>query len=519
MTEYDYIVVGAGSAGCVLANRLSVDHDVLVLEAGEPDDKREISVPIAHPELLHTGVDWEFQTVPQSALADRRLYLAQGKTFGGSSSINAQMYFRGHRADFEAWATAVDGWGYDDVVPYFERLEDAEDPHLGTGGPQHLAGQADPNPVTDAFLDAAGACGIERTTSVAAALEGAGYTTVIQKDNRRYSAADAYLKPALDRQTLTATTGARVDRVLFDGDRATGVEYVTDGMRHQVTAAEEVVLSAGAINSPHLLLCSGVGPADHLTDHDIEVQADLPGVGRNLHDHTLVWTNYQSVTSDTYDDADGILNVLKYLLFKRGPLGSNGSEAVAFWRSTDDLEAPDIQFLFAPALVRQDGVADIPGHGYSIAVCLVHPESRGRLTLASADPTDDPVVDPQYLSHEGDIEAMVRGVEKAGEIAAAGALGEHYDGRVWPDGSDEATIRDHVRTNTQSYFHLVGTCKMGRDDLAVVDDRFRVHGIDGLRVVDASVMPTIPRANTYGPTMMLAERAAESILAAETPLP
>ncbi|MFB6075029.1 MAG: GMC family oxidoreductase [Haloarculaceae archaeon] len=290
-SAYEYVIVGAGSAGCVLANRLSETHDVLLLEAGGPDDERKISVPIAHPDLLETDVDWGFETVPQEGLDGRAVHVAQGRTLGGSSSINAQMYFRGHPADYDGWAAAGnDGWDHESVLSHFDRIEDGPSPPFGSGGPQHVAPQSDPSPVTEAFIEAAVEEGFARRSPVDGPdLHGVGFTHVVQKDGERHSAADAFLKPVLDRSRLTAVTGATVRRVLFDGDRASGVAYDQNGERKRATATEEVVLSAGAINSPHLLLLSGIGPAEHLSAHDIDVVADSPGVGRNLHDHPLVW--------------------------------------------------------------------------------------------------------------------------------------------------------------------------------------------------------------------------------------
>jgi len=289
----------------------------------------------------------------------------------------------------------------------------------------------------------------------------------------------------------------------------TGVLYVQNGVTRIAEADAEVIVCAGAINSPRLLLLSGVGPADHLREHGIEVRADLP-VGEGLQDHALVYTNYRA-TTETYDDAESLWNVAKYLLLKRGPLASNGSEAVGYWRSREGLDAPEIQFMFAPATIEGGDLAEYDWSGFTIGVGLVAPESRGRVRLRSADPDDDPVIDPGYLTAEADVEALVRGVEKAQEIAAAEPLSDIYDGRNFPAGTDEATIREHVRQHAGSYYHLAGSSRMGSDEDAVVDPACRVRGVEGLRVVDASVMPTIPRVNTYGPTMMLAERAAALI--------
>jgi choline dehydrogenase len=516
MAGYDYIVVGAGSAGCVLANRLSVDSEVLLLEAGVPDEKREISIPIAHVDLLGTEVDWDFETTPQDGLDGRRVTLPQGRTLGGSSSINAQMYFRGHATDFEAWAerTGEDGWGPESAAARYERLEDAESSHLGSGGPQHLAAVSDPHRVTSALVDAAVSAGLDRAESVARDAEGVGFCDVIQRGGERYSAADAYLKPVLDRPSLTVETGARVRRLRFgpDEDRVTGVLYVQDGVTRIAEATEEVVVCAGAINSPRLLLLSGIGPADHLREHGIDVCADLPGVGERLQDHALVYTNYRG-TTETYDDAESLWNVAKYLLLRRGPLASNGTEAVGYWRSREGLDAPDVQFMLVPATIEGGDLAEHDWSGFTIGVGLVAPESHGSVRLRSADPEDDPVIDPGYLTAEADVEALVRGVEKAQAIAAAEPLAEVYDGRNHPEATDGASIRQHVREHAGSYYHLAGSCRMGTDphEGAVVDPECRVHGVDGLRVVDASVLPTLPRVNTYGPTVLVAERAAEMI--------
>jgi len=513
MSGYDYVVVGGGSAGCVLANRLSRQHDVLLLEAGDPDEAREISVPIAWVELLGSEYDWGFRTAPQPELNDRSLQFTQGKVVGGSSSINAQIYVRGHPADFDRWASAGnEGWAYGSVRAYYERLEDGEPPACGTGGPQHVVGQADPSPISSAFVDAAVERGIPRRGHAEAlAAEGAGHTHVTQKSGERHSAADAFLKPVLDRPRLTVETGAEVREVLFDGSRATGVRYVQDGETARAEATGEVILSAGAINTPKLLLLSGVGPADHLRAHGIEVRVDLPGVGRNLQDHLIAWICYESRTDDTYDDADSWLNVLRYLVLRRGPLTTNGGEASAYWRSESGLDAPDVQFLFAPAHIERNGLGDTGGPAFSIGTSLVSPKSRGRVTLQSADFDDDPVVDPRYLSHEEDLETLVDGVRKATEIAEADALSAYRGDRIFPPEGGESALAEHVRANAVTYYHPVGTCRMGADETAVVDDRLRVRGVEGLRVVDASVVPTIPSGNTNAPTLMIAERAAELI--------
>jgi choline dehydrogenase len=519
---YDYVVVGAGSAGCVMANRLSADGDsVLLLEAGEPDDESEITIPAAFSELFKTDSDWEYYTEPQSEMHDRELYWPRGKTLGGSSSINAMIYIRGVPHDYDTWAErGNEGWSYDDVLPYFKRGEhfepaaggDAGEYH-GTGGPLNVTDPEDPRGLAQRFVDGATEVGIPRNDDFnGATQEGVGYYHLTQKDGKRWSAADAYLKPVLDRPNLTAETGAQVTRVTFDGDRASGVEFEQNGTRYEAAADGEVVLTAGAVNSPQLLMLSGIGPADHLEDHGIEVQQDLPGVGKNLQDHLFAFTVYETTETDTLDEAEGLLNLAKWFLFKSGPLTSNVAETGGFTYVDEDEPAPDLQFHFGPGFFMNHGF-DNPadGHGFSIGATQLRPESRGEITLASDDPFDHPAIDPNYLTEEGDMHVLVEGVKKAREIAQSSAFDDIRGEEVWP-GADVTTdegIREHIRETAHTVYHPVGTCKMGDDDMAVVDDRLRVHGIEDLRVADASVMPTISSGNTNAPVIMVAEKAAD----------
>lgn len=534
---YDYVVVGAGSAGCVLAGRLSEQPDtsVLLLEAGKPDEKRELKIPAAFSELFKSEYDWEYYTEPQAEMNDRELYWPRGKTLGGSSSINAMIYIRGHARDYDEWASlGNDGWGYEDVLPYFKRNEgvrlsgngsllggskpskvDVE--YHGTDGPLTVSNPRSPNPLSEKFVDAAVEVGYDRNPDFNGKTQaGIGKYHLTQKDGRRHSAADAYLKPALDRQNLTVETGAQATEIRFDGDRATGVGYRQGGTDLYAEATEEVIVSAGAVNSPQLLLLSGVGDPDHLAEHDIEPTAELPGVGRNLQDHLFSFVVYESTKSETLDGAGRIRDLAKFFLLKRGLLTSNVGEAGGFIRTDPDLEAPDMQFHFAPGYFMNHGF-DNPadGHGLSLGATQLRPESRGRISLRSADPFDEPVIDPNYFDDEKDLEVLIEGVKRGREIMQAETFDDVRGEEVWPgeDVQTDEEIAEHVRETSHTVYHPVGTCKMGDDDMAVVDDRLRVHGLDGLRVVDASVMPTLTGGNTNAPTMMIAEKAVDMIRA------
>jgi choline dehydrogenase len=522
---YDYIVIGAGSAGCVVAARLSEDPrtKVLLLEAGRPDAKQEIRVPAAFSKLFHGEYDWDYATEPEPATGNRPRYWPRGKTLGGSSSLNAMMYVRGHRSDYDRWRQAGNaGWGYDDVLPLFRRSEDfrgdgGEAAFHGRGGPLLVASQRSPNPLTQAFIAAGASLGLARVDDInGATQDGIGLTHVNQKQGRRWSAADAFLRPAMRRQNLTVETECLVHRVTFAGRRAVGVSYARKGAAVTARAAREVVLCAGTIGSPQLLMLSGVGPAAALAGLGIAVTADLPGVGQNLQDHLAAGATFQCRQPASLASAESLGNLARYLLFGRGPLTSNIGEAIAFVRTRDGLAAPDLELIFAPAYFMEHGAANPPGHGFTVGAILLRPESRGSITLRSGDPAAAPIIRPNYLSAPADLAVLITGVRTVRRLVAADAFAPYRGDEVWPGAAltTDGPLGDFIRAKCETLYHPVGTCKMGRDPLAVVDERLRVRGVEGLRVADASIMPTIVGGHTHAAAVMIGEKAVDAIRAA-----
>jgi choline dehydrogenase len=516
--EFDHIIVGAGSAGCALAARLSEDPAcrVLLLEAGGRDWHPFIHMPAGLAKLIDLHyLNWGYETEPQAQLNGRRLYWPRGKVLGGSSSINAMCYCRGHRKDYDSWAAGgAPGWAFDDVLPYFIKSEDQENGTSawhGVGGPLSVQNLRHSNPLSRVFLEAAGQAGHPRTDDFNGPRQrGFDFYQVTQRDGRRCSAAAAYLHPAGDRPNLVVRTHSLATRILLDGRRAVGVEYRRRG-RISTAQGGQVILAGGAINSPQLLLLSGIGPADELRAAGVELRHDLPGVGKNLQDHLDVCTLVHCREKITYDHLNELWAGLRYLFGRNGPGTSNIAEAGGFLVSrhaTDD--RPDIQMHFVPAFLDDHGRNTLPGHGMTIHACALRPESRGDITLRSTNPTDAPRLQPNYLDREYDRRMMVECTRLAREIFAQPAFRPFAGEELFPGPearSDEALL-DFVRRKAETIYHPIGTCKMGTDETAVVDEKLKVHGMEALAVVDASIMPTLVSGNTNAPTIMIAEKFA-----------
>ena len=524
-SSFDYIIVGAGSAGCVLAHRLSQDPsvEVLLIEAGGQDWNPFIHMPAGLSKLINfKSLNWNYHTEPQSELHGRRLYWPRGRVLGGSSAINAMCFSRGHPSDYDDWAGLGNaGWGWSDVLPYFKRSQHqarGEDAFHGVGGPLSVEDLRFVNPLSDVFIEAAAQAGFPKNTDFnGATQEGFGRYQVTQRNGRRCSTAVGYLAPAKQRPNLTILTRALTQRVFFEGDRAAGVIFKKRGRVSSVRARSEVIIAAGAINSPQLLMLSGVGPAAMLEPHGISVVADRGEVGQNLQDHLDICTLTRCSQPVTYDRLNEVKVGLNYFLRGQGEGTSNIAEAGGFvvsGRHSDD--RPDIQMHFVPAWLDDHGRNRLPGHGYTLHACPLRPQSRGHLAIQSADPAQPIAIHANYLSAPDDLESMLDCLEISRDILSQPAFKPFQAGELMPGDalrSRDALI-DYIRRKAETIYHPVGTCRMGSDEASVVDPELRVRGVRGLRVVDASIMPTLTGGNTNAPTVMIAEKAADFILQA-----
>jgi choline dehydrogenase len=526
-TGYDYIIVGSGSAGSVLANRLSgrPEIKVLLLEAGGSDNSFYVRMPAGIANLSGPRFNWSYETAPQAAMKGRRMYWPRGRLIGGSSSVNAMVYMRGQPADYDHWRQLGNaGWSYDDVLPYFkkaERNERLHDRFHGSDGPLNVAERPYTSALSHVFVEAAQQAGLPFNPDFNGAVQlGCGLFQVTQKNGRRWSAASAYLHPVAARENLTVRKKAQATRVMIEHGRAVGVEYARGRRRYTARATQEVVLAAGAINSPQLLLLSGIGPAHELRTLGVAAVHDLPGVGKNLQDHLNVNIVRRAKRGSTLDGKkSGLAPVgvaLEFLFYGSGPGTSNVAEAGAFAISEHGAATPDIQYHFIPAQVVNHARTLMDGDGVTLHACCLRPQSRGEIRLASTDPLKAPVIDPNYLAADYDLKILIAGLRQGREVLAAPAF------RLWlgeerlpgPAVQSNAELEDFIRAAAETEYHPVGSCRMGSDPLAVVDEQLRLRGIERLRVIDASIMPAIVSGNTNAPVIMIAEKGADMMLAA-----
>jgi choline dehydrogenase len=532
---FDYVVVGAGTAGCVLAARLSEATDVRValIEAGPKDTNPFIHIPATVGAAISMrSINWRFMTVPQKSLAGRSIPIPRGHVIGGSGSINGMVYFRGHPTDFDDWAAAGNpGWSYREVLPYFLRSENNDayphSPYHGHGGPMNVAFVPRPNPMTPAFLDAMQGLGYKRTDDFNGAnTEGYGPRQGTILKGRRVSTATAYLKAASLRGNLTILTNTLASEVVIENRRAVGVAVQGEGGKRKLGARREVIVAGGAIQSPQLLMLSGIGDAGQLQAAGIEVKLHLPGVGANYQDHLAAAVMMEMKNSESYGISwraapRGLMNIAEYALFRTGPLASNVFEATGFVRTLPELKRPDIQVVFQAARRNRSAFPFPLGHGFAISIVGLYPKSRGHVRLASGDPTAAPKVDPELFSHPDDVAMMLRGLKIGRQVTRAASFAKYRAAEVQPGPAidDDAGLVDYIRRASGTVHHPCGSCRMGPDEQSVVDEKLCVRGVEGLRVADASIFPSVVGGNTNAAVVMIAEKAADMILGRAAPKP